>query len=107
MREAEEFVSCWERSGPRAGPGEAIPRVASRPSTVRPVAGGQVDAVDVAALRQRLSMTQERCARVFQIALPVVRNWEQGRNKPDGVATVILRMIEAHPKEVAQLLWGG
>ncbi len=81
--------------------------VAVRPSIVRPVGGGRDATVDVAALRQRLGMTQEQFARVFQIALPVVRNWEQGRNKPDGVATVMLRMIEAHPKEVEELLWGG
>jgi putative transcriptional regulator len=81
--------------------------VVARPSIVRPATGGEADAVDVAALRQRLGMTQEQFARVFQIALPVVRNWEQGRNKPDGVATVMLRMIEAHPKEVEELLWGA
>lgn len=81
--------------------------VAARPSIAQPSAGSQADAVDVAALRQRLGMTQEQFARVFQIALPVVRNWEQGRNKPDGVATVMLRMIEAHPKEVEELLWSA
>jgi len=80
--------------------------VVARPSVVRPAGSGRDDAVDVAALRQRLGMTQEQFARVFQIALPVVRNWEQGRNKPDGVASVMLRMIEAHPKEVEELLWG-
>jgi putative transcriptional regulator len=81
--------------------------VVARPSIVRPSADGRANAVDVAALRQRLGMTQEQFARVFRIALPVVRNWEQGRNEPDGVATVMLRMIEAHPKEVEELLWGA
>jgi len=81
--------------------------VVTRPSIVRPARGGRPEGVDVAALRQRLGMTQEEFARVFRIGLPVVRNWEQGRNKPDGVATVMLRMIEAHPKEVEALLWGG
>jgi DNA-binding XRE family transcriptional regulator len=81
--------------------------VVARPSILQAVGGGREDTVDVAALRQRLGMTQEQFARVFRIALPVVRNWEQGRNKPDGVATVMLRMIETHPKEVEELLWGG
>ena len=81
--------------------------VVARPSIVQPTGGRRDETVDVAALRQRLGMTQEQFARVFQIALPVVRNWEQGRNRPDGVATVMLRMIEAHPKEVEELLWGG
>jgi DNA-binding transcriptional regulator YiaG len=81
--------------------------VVARPSLVRSSDGQPDDAVDVAALRQRLGMTQEQFARVFQIALPVVRNWEQGRNRPDGVASVMLRMIEAHPKEVEALLWGS
>ena len=43
-------------------------------------------------------MTRERFATVFQIALPVSRNWEQGRNRPDGAAATMLRMIEAHPR---------
>lgn len=81
--------------------------VVARPSIVRLAAGGRDEAVDVAALRQRLGMTQEQFATVFRIALPVVRNWEQGRNRPDGVAAVMLRMIEVHPKEVEALLWGG
>jgi putative transcriptional regulator len=80
--------------------------VVARPPVVRSPNGGPMDAIDVAALRQRLGMTQEQFATVFQIALPVVRNWEQGRNRPDGVASVMLRMIDAHPKEVEALLWG-
>ena len=79
--------------------------VVARPSIVRSAASNS-DAVDVARLRQRLGMTQEQFATVFRIALPVVRNWEQGRNRPDGVAAVMLRMIDAHPKEVEALLWG-
>ena len=79
--------------------------VVARPPIVLSATMGQADAVNVAALRQRLGLTQEQFATVFQIALPVLRNWEQGRNRPDGVATVMLRMIEAHPKEVEELLW--
>lgn len=79
--------------------------VVARPSIAQPRGHGQADPVNVAALRQRLGMTQEQFATVFQIALPVLRNWEQGRNRPDGVAAVMLHMIEAHPKEVEELLW--
>ena len=71
--------------------------VVARPSIMREASGGRDETVDVAALRQRLGMTQEQFAMVFRIALPVVRNWEQGRNRPDGVAAVMLRMIEMHP----------
>ena len=81
--------------------------VMARPSIMRRAGSRRTDAIDVAALRQRLGMTQEEFATVFQIALPVVRNWEQGRNRPDGVAAVMLRMIETHPKEVEALLWDG
>lgn len=81
--------------------------VVARPSIVRPTGDGDDKVVDVAALRRRLGMTQERFATVFQIALPVLRNWEQGRNKPDKVAATMLRMIEAHPKEVEALLWSA
>ena len=58
--------------------------VVARPSIVQPTGGRRDETVDVAALRQRLGMTQEQFARVFQIALPVVRNWEQGGTSRTG-----------------------
>ena len=79
--------------------------ILARPPIVAPGRKGRQVSVDVGALRGRLGMTQEQFATVYQIALPLLRNWEQGRNRPDRMAAVLLRMIEAHPKEVATLLW--
>lgn len=81
--------------------------VVARASIVPSMRGDESVALDVAELRQQLGMTQEQFATVFRIALPVLRNWEQGRNRPDGAAAVMLRMIDAHPKEVEELLWGA
>ena len=57
--------------------------------------------VDVKALRERLSLTQEQFALRFALALDAVRNWEQGRSEPDTAAMAYLRAIEQCPIEVA------
>ena len=56
--------------------------------------------VDVRAIRQRLDLTQSEFAIRFGLELDTVQNWEQGRNKPDPAATVLLKVIEQNPEAV-------
>ncbi len=60
----------------------------------------QVPAVDVRLLRRRLSLTQDEFAAKFGFSRAVLRNWEQGRNQPDGAARVLLAVIDRHPEAV-------
>jgi putative transcriptional regulator len=60
--------------------------------------------VDVFAIRKKLHMSQEGFARRYGFSVWSVRNWEQGRRKPEGTARMLLRVIEADPKAVDKAL---
>ncbi len=60
----------------------------------------KVPAVDVAAARKMLGLTQEDFASVFGVSLGTVRNWEQRRRRPKGPARVLLAMIDKDPEAV-------
>lgn len=60
--------------------------------------------IDVRALRRRLNMTQEEFARQFGFSLNQIRDWEQRRNRPLGVARTYLMLIGSAPENVMRLL---
>lgn len=62
------------------------------------------EAVDVAAIRKKLKLSQPAFAERFGLLLATVRDWEQDRRKPDRAATVLLRVIEREPDVVARAL---
>ncbi len=62
------------------------------------------DHVNVFAIRKKLHMSQERFARRYGFSVWSVRNWEQGRRRPEGPARVLLRVIEADPEAVDKAL---
>ncbi len=64
----------------------------------------QVPAVDVAAARKKLGLSQDGFARAFGVSPGTVRNWEQGRRQPEGPARVLLRVIEKEPEAVLRAL---
>jgi putative transcriptional regulator len=63
--------------------------------------------VDVAAIRAKSGLSQERFAEVFGISLSTLRNWEQGRRAPEGPARVLLRVIDHEPEAVRRALAAG
>lgn len=63
-----------------------------------------MDVSPITALRRRLGYTQEEFARIFQVAPATIRNWEQGRRKPSGAAPSLLKVIEAMPDKVREVL---
>ena len=60
--------------------------------------------VDVRAVREGYGLTQEEFALRFGLDLSTLRNWEQGRTRPDGPARVLLRVIERRPRAVEEAL---
>ena len=60
--------------------------------------------VDVRALRARLGMSQEAFAGRYCLDVATVRNWEQGRTKPEGPAATLLQLIDRDPDRVVELL---
>ena len=62
------------------------------------------DAVDVAAIRARLDLTQEAFAARFGFSKGAVRDWEQGRKVPEASARILLKIIEKRPDIVFEVL---
>ena len=59
---------------------------------------------DVAALRSFVGLTQVEFARAIQISVHTLRNWEQGRRKPEGPAIALLRIAARHPRIIRENL---
>ena len=64
----------------------------------------EVPIVDVRATRRRLGLSQASFAAKFGFQIATVRNWEQGRTRPDGPARVLLAVIASHPEAVEDAL---
>ncbi len=60
--------------------------------------------VDVRALRRKLGLSQSQFADRFGFQPATLRNWEQGRTRPDGPARVLLAVISCHPEAVEDAL---
>ena len=60
--------------------------------------------VDVKALRRELGLSQAEFARRFGFTSARIRDWEQGRSKPDGAVRAYLLVIEREPKAVERAL---
>jgi putative transcriptional regulator len=60
--------------------------------------------VNVKRIRQRLGLSQEAFAQTYGFALSAVRDWEQGRRKPERSARILLRIVEKEPEAVTRAL---
>jgi putative transcriptional regulator len=58
----------------------------------------------VRLLRRRLGMTQAAFAAAFALPLGTLRDWEQGRKRPDAPARALLRVIEREPEAAKRAL---
>lgn len=76
--------------------GETVPGI--RVTTV------QTPILDVKNIRQRLKLSQTQFASKFGFSVQLVRNWEQGINRPAGAARVLLAVIARHPDAVEDAL---
>ena len=62
----------------------------------------RVELPDVRAIRRSLKMSQDEFALAFRIPLATLKNWEQGRRRPDAPAAAYLRAIQRRPKEIME-----
>jgi putative transcriptional regulator len=60
--------------------------------------------VDVASIRRKLNLSQSVFAARFGITLAVLRDWEQGRRKPDATARAYLKVVGKQPETVRRIL---
>ena len=63
-----------------------------------------VEDEDVKQLRERMKLSQARFAAMLGISVGTLRNWEQGRRKPEGPARALLRVAAVHPEAVLDAL---
>ena len=56
--------------------------------------------IDVQSIRKKYGLSQDKFAQLLGISVGTLRNWEQGRRKPEGPARVLLRVAEKHPNAV-------
>ena len=64
----------------------------------------QVGEPDVRAVRESYRLSQTRFAALMGISAGTLRNWEQGRRKPEGSARILLRIVAAHPEAVLDVV---
>ena len=82
---------------------EAVDWVEGKDVAVR-VTKVNVPMIDVRATRRRLGLSQAAFAAKFGFQPATLRNWEQGRTRPDGPARVLLTVIARHPEAVEDAL---
>ena len=84
------------RSGTRALTGAPLWRLDER---------GEIDAAkDIPALRRFAGLTQEEFAEALGISVHTLRNWEQGRRRPDSPAIAQLRIATRRPSVLRENL---
>jgi putative transcriptional regulator len=64
----------------------------------------QVPEVNVRDVRQRMGLSQAQFATKFGFPPATLRNWEQGRARPDASTRVLLAVIDEHPEAVEAVL---
>ncbi len=57
---------------------------------------------DVRTIRERYGLSQAKFAALMGISVATLRNWEQGRRRPEGSARVLLRVVSRHPEVVLE-----
>lgn len=62
------------------------------------------EAVDVRAIRKRRGLTQTAFAARFGFPVATLRDWEQGRRRPDPAARTLLLVIDREPAAVERAL---
>ena len=82
---------------------EAVDWVEGKDISVR-VTTVEVPTIDIRATRKRLGLSQAAFAAKFGFQSATLRNWEQGRTRPDGAARVLLAVIDRHPEAVEDAL---
>ena len=66
-----------------------------------------VESMRVKEVRAATGLSQAKFARVINVQVTTLQNWEQGRREPTGPAKTLLRAIEKDPEHVLQALAAG
>jgi putative transcriptional regulator len=53
--------------------------------------------------RQAVKLTQKEFARLLNVSIDSVQDWEQGRRSPRGTAKTLLRVAQNHPEVLEEI----
>jgi putative transcriptional regulator len=81
--------------------------VAGDPNTAPIMTDGEIAAAIARGVRKRLGLSQAAFAKRFRVPLGTLRDWEQGRRRPDAPALAYLQVIAREPEVVARALASG
>jgi putative transcriptional regulator len=70
----------------------------------RPSRASHFGEPDVRAVRKSYRLSQSKFAALMGISPATLRNWEQGRRKPEGSARILLRIVASHPEAVLDVV---
>ena len=59
---------------------------------------------DISSLRRFVGLSQTDFARAMEISVHTLRNWEQGRRRPEGPAVALLKIAARHPRIILENL---
>lgn len=62
--------------------------------------------IDVKKIREKTGLSQPKFAALFMIPVGTLRNWEQGRRRPEGPAAALLHIIDKEPQTAVRALHG-
>jgi putative transcriptional regulator len=58
------------------------------------------DLPDIKLIRDKYGLSQDKFAKLLGISSSTLRNWEQGRRRPEGAARVLLQVAAKHPEAI-------
>ena len=71
---------------------------------MKPGRSFEFDSPGVQAIRKQYGLSQEKFATLLGISVSTLRNWEQGRRRPEGPARVLLRVAARHPEAILDVV---
>jgi len=70
---------------------------------MKPSRRTEVPESEVRKIREQYGLSQDRFASLMGISVATLRNWEQGRRRPEGAARVLLRVAARHPEAILDI----
>lgn len=71
--------------------------------TMKPARTSTFAESEVKKIREQYGLSQDKFAILMGISTATLRNWEQGRRKPEGPARVLLQVAAKHPNALLDL----
>ena len=62
-----------------------------------------IDEPNAKEIRSKFNLTQDEFANLLNISVATLRNWEQGRRRPEGPARVLLNIANSYPQVLMNL----